>query len=126
MVNRLVAWWLVIIGLASVPASGQTGDGSLRGYVKDEQGGVLPGVTVTATSPQVIAPVVAIADSAGYYRLNNLPPGTYTIVAELQGFSKYQRDGIVVRAGSPLSRPPSSPPAPPPPPLYGNGNLLCR
>jgi len=103
MVNRLVAWWLVVLGLASVPASGQTGDGSLRGYVKDEQGGVLPGVTVTATSPQVIAPVVAIADSAGYYRLNNLPPGTYTIVAELQGFSKYQRDGIVVRAGSTFS-----------------------
>jgi hypothetical protein len=86
--------------LATVATHAQTGDGSLRGYAKDEQGGLLPGVTITATSPQVLAPVVAVTDSAGYYRLNNLPPGTYTLVAELQGFSKYQREGIVMRAGS--------------------------
>jgi hypothetical protein len=79
---------------------GQTGDGSLRGYVKDEQGGVLPGVTVAATGPELIAPVVAVTDSAGYYRLNNLPPGTFTITAELTGFGTYRREGIVMRAGS--------------------------
>jgi hypothetical protein len=42
---------LVVIAslLASVPAGAQSGQGSLNGYVKDQQGGVLPGVTVTAT-----------------------------------------------------------------------------
>jgi hypothetical protein len=100
MVRNLVAVFVGVLVLASVPVDAQTGEGSLRGFIKDEQGGVLPGVTVTATSPQVLAPVVAVADSAGYYRLNNLPPGTYMVVAELQGFSKYQRDGIVMRAGS--------------------------
>lgn len=95
-----VAGLVACLCLSSVPGYAQTGDGSLRGYVKDEQGGVLPGVTITATSPQVLAPVTAVTDAEGYYRLNNLPPATYTIVAELQGFSKYQREGIVMRAGS--------------------------
>src|SRR5437667_2537565 len=100
------------LGLASIvaaclcaapPAFAQTGDGSLRGYVRDQQGGVLPGVTVTAKSAALIAPVVTVTDTAGYYRLNNLPPGTFTITAELTGFSTYQREGIVMRAGSTFS-----------------------
>jgi hypothetical protein len=84
-------------------ASAQTGDGSLRGYVTDEQGAVLPGVTVTATSPALLRPVTSVADATGYYRLLNLPPGTYTVAAELQGFSTFQREGIIMRAGLTLT-----------------------
>jgi hypothetical protein len=89
--------WLVVSGAA---AFGQTGGGSLVGYVKDQQGGVLPGVTVTATGAELLRPVTTVTDPAGYYRLLNLPPGTYTITAELSGFAIYKRDGIVMRAGS--------------------------
>ena len=67
------------------PVLAQTGDGNLRGYVKDESGAVLPGVSVTATSPELLAPVATVSDGAGLYRLNNLPPGTYVITAELPG-----------------------------------------
>jgi Carboxypeptidase regulatory-like domain len=81
-------------------AFAQTGAGSLNGYVKDEQGAVLPGVTVTATGPEILTPVVGVTDTAGYYRLQNLPPGTLAIKAELPGFAKFQREGIVMRAGS--------------------------
>jgi hypothetical protein len=84
----------------SAAASAQSGAGGLNGYVRDEQGGVLPGVTVTAKSEALLSPVVAVTDSAGYYRLNNLPPGTYTVSAELPGFGSFQRDGILMRAGS--------------------------
>src|SRR5258708_12479175 len=91
------------LSLSASPASAQTGDGSLRGYVKDQQGGVLPGVTVTATSPDVLAPVVAVSDTAGYYRLNNLPPGQYSLNADLTGFAAYKREGILMRAGSTFS-----------------------
>lgn len=103
MKRFLVASLLALSPLAAHPASAQTGDGSLRGYVKDEQGGVLPGVTVTATSPALLAPVVSVTDSAGYYRLNNLPPGTYAISAELTGFARYTFPDILVRAGSTFS-----------------------
>jgi hypothetical protein len=83
----------------ALPSFAQTGDGSIRGYVKDEQGAVLPGVTLTARSPAIIAPVTAVTDTTGYYRLLNLPPGSYTVSAELAGFSTHRREGIVMRAG---------------------------
>jgi len=100
MSRSLLATLLATSLLTAIPCSAQTGDGSLRGYVKDEQGGVLPGVSVTATSAALIAPVVAVTDSSGYYRLLNLPPGTYTITAELAGFATYRREGVVMRAGT--------------------------
>lgn len=89
-----------LVVLAASSASAQTGDGSVRGYVRDEQGAVLPGVTITATSPALLAPVVSVTDESGYYRLLNLPPGTYTVVAELAGFATYRREGILMRAGT--------------------------
>src|SRR5262249_2129370 len=102
--TRLLAIFLVVFSVLTPSfATAQTGDGSLRGYVKDQQGGVLPGVSVTATSPELLAPVVAVTDSAGYYRLNNLPPGTFTLVAELTGFATFKREGILMRAGSTFS-----------------------
>ena len=98
--SRSVLALLAVASLATAfPAFAQTGDGSLRGYVKDEQGAVLPGVTVTALSPALIAPVAGITDSGGYYRLLNLPPGTYAVTAELAGFSTYRREGVIMRAG---------------------------
>jgi Carboxypeptidase regulatory-like domain len=97
---RVFAGSLVVLSvLTAGPAAAQSGDGSLRGYVKDEQGGVLPAVTVTGTSPALLAPVVAVTDSDGYYRLNNLPPGAFEIKSELARFATYRRDGIVMRAG---------------------------
>jgi hypothetical protein len=73
--------------------------GTIRGYVKDEQGGVLPGVTLTATTPASSLSFTAATDTNGFYRLLNLPPGIYTVVSELSGFSKFERSGLDVRAG---------------------------
>src|SRR6267142_1086283 len=101
MVKTLLASLVAVFVLLSIPAHAQTENmGSLRGYVKDEQGGVLPGVTVTATGPQILSPVVAVTDDSGYYRLQPLPPGTLTMSAELPGFASFKRQGILMRAGS--------------------------
>jgi hypothetical protein len=90
---------LLVVLMASVlVVEAQTTGSSLRGYVKDNQGGVLPGVTVTATSPDMITPATGVTDATGYYRVINLPPGEYTVTAELAGFSTYKRDGILLRA----------------------------
>jgi len=93
---------LILMGMVQ-PAFAQSGDGNLVGYVKDEQGGVLPGVTVTARGAELIRPVTAVTDNAGYYRLLNLPPGTYTVTAQLPGFAIYKREAILMRAGSTFS-----------------------
>lgn len=77
---RIVMVLVVVVSLVSPAMAGaQGGDGSLRGAVKDDQGGALPGVTVTATSPALLTPSLAISDAVGNYRLVNLPPGTYTL-----------------------------------------------
>jgi len=77
MNRRVIAVALVgFLGLSTV-ATAQTGAGSLRGYITDEQGGALPGVTVTARSEVLIQPVSSVTDAEGYYRLINLAPGIY-------------------------------------------------
>lgn len=99
MIRRSLAV-AVLLTLSAALADAQTGQGSLRGYIKDEQGGALPGVLVTATSPALIQPTTATTDAEGYYRLINLPPGTYTITAELSGFATFRREEILLRAGA--------------------------
>ena len=84
----------------AVAAPAQTANGSLRGTVRDEQGGALPGVTVTARSPEALTPGVAVTDPTGEFRITNLPPGTYTLTAELTGFAMFRLEGIVLRAGA--------------------------
>jgi hypothetical protein len=93
----------LILTLPAHPALAQSGDGTLRGYVRDDQGAVLPGVTLTATSPTLIQPVVTTTGSDGLYRILNLPPGTYVLTAELSGFATFRREGIIMRAGLTLT-----------------------
>jgi hypothetical protein len=82
-----------LVGLCAViPAFAQTSaEGSIRGAITDEHGAALPGVVLTATSPDAPGIYSAVADGAGEYRLLNLPPGRFTLVAEKDGFAKYVR-----------------------------------
>lgn len=98
--NRVCCLATLFLVATMTSASAQiTSEGSLRGVVRDPQGGVLPGATITATSPTVAGIRSAVSDTLGDFRLIDLPPGEYTVVAELQGFSKVSRPGIVIRAG---------------------------
>ena len=81
-------------------AFGQGGDSSIRGTVTDDSGAVLPGVTITATSPALISPATAVTDGQGGYRLLNLPAGEFVIEASLSGFATYRQEGILVRAST--------------------------
>src|SRR6185369_7811814 len=105
MDSRTAAAWigslLLLAGLA-LPheAFSQTNaEGSIRGIVRDEQGAVLPGATVSAVGASEALPVSAVTDSTGAYRLLTLQPGTYTVKAQLQGFSESLRNDVIVRAG---------------------------
>jgi hypothetical protein len=99
--NRcVIAVTLVGVLGTSAIAAAQTGAGSLRGYITDEQGGALPGVTVTTRSEALIQPVASVTDAAGYYRLINLAPGTYEVSADLTGFAPFKRQDILLRAGA--------------------------
>src|SRR5712691_9299284 len=89
---RIVA--LVIIVLAAAPAIVRA-QASIAGQVKDASGAVLPGVTVEASSPALIEKVRSVVTGGtGQYRIELLPPGTYTVTFALPGFSTVKRDGI--------------------------------
>ena len=75
-------------------ASAQSLTGTIAGKVTDEQGGVLPGVTVTLTGST--GSQTQVSDAQGEYRFLGLAPGTYGIKAELQGFRPKEQQGIVV------------------------------
>src|SRR5688572_27884023 len=76
------------------------GSAGISGQVKDATGGVLPGVTVEASSPALIEKTrVAATDGAGEFKIVSLPPGTYTISFSLTGFSGVRREGIVLTTG---------------------------
>jgi hypothetical protein len=63
--------------------------------VRDGSGGVLPGVTVEASSPALIEKTrTAVTDGSGQYRIVDLRPGTYSLSFSLPGFSTVRRDNI--------------------------------
>ena len=102
--RRVTCLFIIVLVVVSSSAGAQiVSEGSIRGVVKDAQGAVLPGATVTAASPTVTGIRTTVSDSQGNYRLIDLPPGEYTLTGELQGFSKISRTGVVIRAGLNLS-----------------------
>ena len=72
---KTLAVGLLLLTCAAAETLAQATEGSIRGYLRDEQGAVLPGVSVTATSPTVGGTYTAVTDQDGHYRLLNLPPG---------------------------------------------------
>jgi hypothetical protein len=87
---------LTVVGRAS---AGQQSDASVVGTVTDESQSVLPGVTVTATSPALQGSRTAVTDAQGQYRISQLPIGTYTLVFELSGFRTLRREALRLTAG---------------------------
>src|SRR5262245_3424266 len=89
--------------LAAAPAFAQGGGasttGSINGKVVDSSGGVLPGVTVSATSPSLMGVQTSVTDTSGGYRFPALPPGSYSLAFELPGFNTLKREGIEIAMG---------------------------
>jgi hypothetical protein len=97
---RRVSSVLCLTLLISWPALAQTtASGQIYGTVTDEQHAVLPAVSMTAESPSAPLTYTAATDRTGLYRFGDLPPGDYTIKAELTGFAHVLRTPVTVRAG---------------------------
>src|ERR1700675_1647288 len=80
--------------------------GTLTGTVRDESGGVVPGVTVEASSPALIEKVrTALTDSAGQYRITGLNSGTYSLTFRLSGFNIVKREDIELSGTATLTIP---------------------
>ena len=81
---------LVACVVVSAPLALAQTTGDIVGRVTDEQGGVLPGVTVEARGPAFQGVRSNVTDGGGVYRLVLLPPGVYKVTATLQGFARVE------------------------------------
>ncbi len=100
----ILTGWLVALALASAtPALAQGGGasstGTIQGRVSDAQGAVLPGVTVTASSPSLLGIQTTVSSETGNYRFPAVPPGVYTLAYELTGFNTLRREGVQISLG---------------------------
>ena len=96
-------WLLMVLAvLCAGPAFAQGGagsTGSIQGQVVDESGAIVPGVSVTATSPVLLVPQTTTSNGQGLYRFPGLPAGTYKLTFEMPGFRTVNRDGIRIGIG---------------------------
>ncbi len=94
----------VIVGLLAVtiPAFAQTALGTLRGVVRDQQGGALPGVTLTVRQVETNTATTTVTGPEGQFFLPNLRPGRYEVTAELASFVP-DKQSLELRVGQDLT-----------------------
>ena len=94
--RRASNWGYLLLAFAAValiatPALAQNPTGTLTGVVTGPDGAALPGVTITAESPNLQGARVVTTGPNGTYKLGFLPPGDYQVTYELDGFSTSTR-----------------------------------
>ena len=93
--------WLVIAGVAPAHAQVQTGSLSIKAV--DDQGAVMPGASVSITSPVLPRAIEGVTDSSGVFQVPGLTPGTYSVKLTLQGFQTYIREDVILKQGQTIS-----------------------
>src|SRR5258706_15477791 len=96
---RVASVVFVCLLIAHTLGAQTTASGSLRGTASDPQGAVLPGVAISVSSATVPGVRTATTDQRGDFRVLDLPPGEYTVTAELDGFARFVRTPIAISAG---------------------------
>jgi hypothetical protein len=90
---------LVVLSAAAAAAQGVTA--TVSGTVKDAQGGVVPGATVTLVSDtKGTRTAPAITNASGDFVIPNVAGDTYSVQVEMPSFSTLRRPGLLVTAGS--------------------------
>ena len=95
--NRCLLFSALVVCAAVLLPTVAYAQAQIVGAVRDESGGVLPGVTVEAASPAIIEKVrTAVTDDQGRYRIEALRPGIYKLTFSLTGFSTVARENVDV------------------------------
>ena len=84
-------------------ASAQGAGGQIEGTVRDQQGAVLPGATVTLRNEQTGVTRSAVTEGDGRYLFPSLAPGTFSVKVELQGFATAEAKNLTITIGLALT-----------------------
>ncbi len=90
---------LTILAVAPAFAQSQAVNGTIEGTIHDQSGAALPGVSVTVSNVDTGDTRVFVTNERGGYRAPLLPLGRYRVSAELQGFKKFEQQGLSLSAG---------------------------
>ncbi len=87
-------WGWIAFSLAAALCCGQLNRGTLTGQVSDQSGAVIPGASVEIVNTGTQAVYRTGTTGSGQYYMPNLPPGSYSMTFEAQGFKRLVRTGI--------------------------------
>src|SRR5215471_6597568 len=86
-ISLMLAASLLLV-VASISSFGQQGQSSVRGIVTDPKGSPIAGATVTLAAPEKNFTRTQVTNTDGAYLFKPVPPGTYRLDVEMQGFKK--------------------------------------
>ena len=105
MSKKCCLLFLAFLLLISSITHAQRITGAIKGNVLDDEGGPLPGVSVTIRGESLIGgPQVATTNESGGYRFPSLPPGSYNLTFEMTGFQTVVHDQLRVILGSTIEQ----------------------
>jgi len=101
--TSLVAVLVVFVfAFANTMCVAQTVTGRILGTIRDSQGAVVPGVSVTAKNLETGAERTVVSNESGGYSITSVPAGSYEVTAVLAGFQKEVRSGVTLTVGAAL------------------------
>ena len=101
LVRALVVTWFVC--MAAGPLFAQQGTSEIGGKISDEQGAVLPGVSIVLTNEETGAVRELTSGPDGSYFASQMIPGKYRLAAKLASFRTFERAGLVLPVGKTLT-----------------------
>lgn len=100
--KRFICTLILLCAMIHVVANAQDASSALTGLITDPSGATVPGARVVAT-PASGQPVAVRTNANGMYEFKSLPPGTYTLRVLAKGFQPYDKAGVTIEAGKPIS-----------------------
>src|SRR5437762_9155224 len=97
--RALLGFLLLAVLAVPRPARAQATTGTISGTVTDESKAVLPGATVRVKNVETGATRTLVTDDRGRFRALELPPGLYSVFAELPGFTTAGRENLTLEIG---------------------------
>src|SRR5262245_22879717 len=99
--------FMAFVAVTSIAAMAQTSGvtADLAGTVSDQTGAVLPGVMITITANSTGLTRNVVSEERGQFLAQNLPSGTYTVKAELSGFTTVTLNSVTVTLGQRVNLP---------------------
>src|SRR5580765_8532187 len=95
------ALWAVALACVAAPLAAQESTGKIEGTVSDQSGAPVANAQVTLAGTAF----GALTSDKGYYFMNNVPAGTYTIRAKFIGYTAAEVPGVRILGGQTMTQP---------------------